>query len=48
MAVVNLRSRLERCLGTQDLVVDVKDEGEVVKNVAQVSCFSSWVDDGII
>lgn len=48
MAVVDLKSRLERCLGTQDLVVAVEDEGEVVKNVAQVSCFNSWVDDGII
>lgn len=44
MAVVDLKSRLERCLGTQDLVVAVEDEGEVVKNVAQVSCFKAgWM-----
>lgn len=27
MAVVDPKSRLERCLGTQDLVVAVEDEG---------------------
>lgn len=43
MAVVDLRSRFERCLGVTlpGLALDVKDEGEIIKNVVQASGFSS-------